>query len=56
MDDDYYESAKGITISHDRAIIELRRHGAEGELDEFYMACGYLKEYKATTVLRWLGY
>jgi hypothetical protein len=52
----YYESAEGITITHDRALKELREHGMLNELDGFYEECGKLEHYEAQIVLQWLGY
>lgn len=54
----YSESAKGITISHGRAIKEIKKHitpNAE-DLADFYKTCGKKEKYKATAVLAWLGY
>lgn len=53
----YFESAQGQTISHKRAIQELRKHGVpDSEFDAFYAECGQHDEYDAQTVLEWLGY
>jgi hypothetical protein len=53
---DYYSSAKGIVISHKRALWEIKNHGAMGDLDEFYEEYGKKDNYKAQDVLDWLGY
>jgi hypothetical protein len=49
----YYESAKGITITHDRALKELREHGMLNDygLEGFYEECGKLEHYEAQAVL-----
>lgn len=52
---DYYDSAEGLLISHERTLIELKSHGCE-ELELFYQEMGKLKSYSAQAVLRWLGY
>lgn len=51
---DYYESAKGITISKKRAIDEVVEHGVS--VPEFLKDLGELESYLATDVLIWLGY
>ena len=51
----YYETANGITITHKRAIKELREHGVT-ETAEFYADLGHHKTYEAQAVLAWLGY
>ena len=51
----YYESAQGITITHKRAIKELREHGVT-DLKEFYDDLGKQETYQAQAVLAWLGY
>jgi hypothetical protein len=55
---DYYESAEDITISQDRALQELARHGITSNEDivEFFADMGQLEGYDAQAVLRWLGY
>lgn len=50
----YYESAEGVTISKDRAIRELLKHGAD--VGEFLTDMGDLQTYDAQAVLAWLGY
>ena len=54
----YYESAEGITITHKRALEELKDHGMlnEGALEEFYEDLGKRDQYEAQEVLQWLGY
>ena len=55
---DYYESAEDITISQDRALQELARHGITSNEDivEFFNDMGQLEDYDAQAVLAWLGY
>ena len=55
---DYYESAEDITISQDRALHELARHGMTSNEDivEFFADMGQQDDYNAQAVLRWLGY
>ena len=50
----YYESAKNLVISYDRAIKEVLAHGAD--IDEFIADMGKHSSYKAQQVLNWLGY
>lgn len=53
----YSESAEGIIISRDRAIVELKSHGVpEDGIEEFLSDCGDKPQYAATEVLTWLGY
>jgi len=54
----YYESAEGVTITHARALKELKEHGMLNDysLEGFYEECGKLEHYEAQTVLQWLGY
>jgi hypothetical protein len=55
--DNYYDSAKNITISANRALIELAKHGVpESEIEEFYQELGKRESYNAQDVLSWLGY
>lgn len=51
---DYYESAEGLTITKDRALQEVRSHGAC--IYWFFNECGDKKHYSAQAVLDWLGY
>ena len=51
----YYESAQDTTITHKRALKELRSHGVT-ETAEFYADLGQQETYQAQAVLAWLGY
>ena len=51
---DYYESAEGYTISKERAMQEIAKHGASWE--EFVQDCCEHDSYDAQAVLAWLGY
>jgi hypothetical protein len=51
----YYESAEGITITKQRAIKELRKHGVV-DIQEFFDDMGDADTYDAQGVLHWLGY
>ena len=51
----YYESAQGTTITHKRAIKEIREHGII-DITEFYADLGQQETYEAQDVLAWLGY
>ncbi len=42
------------TISHSLALAEIKDHSAS--VSEFYQDCGKLENYKAASVLGWLGY
>tara|TARA_A200000159_G_C7200327_1_gene287591 strand:+ start:270 stop:440 length:171 start_codon:yes stop_codon:yes gene_type:complete len=55
---DYYNSAEDITITQDRALQELARHGITSNEDilEFFADVGKREEYDAQEVLVWLGY
>jgi hypothetical protein len=53
---DYFTSAKGMMITHDRALQEIAKHGALADLPEFYREYGKRETYKATDILVWLGY
>ncbi len=55
---DYYDSAEDITITQDRALQELARHGITSNEDilEFFADVGERQEYDAQEVLIWLGY
>lgn len=55
---DYYESAKGQTLTKSQAWIEIvRKHNLdEQEFELFLKDCGDKKTYDAQTVLAWLGY
>ena len=54
----YFESADGIEISKERAIIELKRHGVTEQTDfnQFFLDMGTKAAYNAQEVLGWLGY
>ena len=53
----YSESAKGISITRKRAIVELKRHNVPpSEWPLFYRELGYARTYSASAVLAWLGY
>ena len=53
----YSESAKGVTITRKRAIVELQRHGVPAsEWPIFYREMGCARTYSASDVLVWLGY
>ena len=51
----YFDSAEGITITHKRAIKELRDNGVI-DITEFYADLGKQETYEAQAVLAWLGY
>ena len=55
---DYYESAEGIEISKQRALLELKKHGIESQfdIDDFFEEVGDKERYLAQEVLDWLGY
>ena len=55
----YYESAKGVTITRERAFQELKAHGHILDfrgLREFFRECGNAPRYNAQRVLEFLGY
>lgn len=54
----YSESAAGITITKDRALHELRRHGLfhPEDIVDFFADMGEKDAYSASAVLCWLGY
>ena len=54
----YSESAKGVTITHARALQELRSHGVTDAQDiaDFHAMLGEHPTYNARAVLTWLGY
>jgi len=51
----YYESAENLTITKQRALQELAKHGID-DTTEFFNDLGNLATYQAQTVLEWLGY
>ena len=55
---DYYESAEDITITQDRALQELAKHGiiSNEDIIEFFADMGKKESYDAQSVLIWLGY
>ena len=54
----YSESARGATITKERALRELANHGVFHPLDmaDFFATCGDRPTYRAEDVLGWLGY
>ena len=52
----YYESAKGVIITREKAIEEIAQHGLSNEVDLFFTDLGEKLLYKAQDVLNWLGY
>ena len=52
---DYYESAEGLTITRERALLELEMHHCE-DIEQFFDDLGDKEEYQAQEVLDWLGY
>jgi hypothetical protein len=52
----YYESAKGITVTRERAIKEIKEHGLLDSINDFYDDYGKREQYEAQDVLNWLGY
>jgi len=55
---DYYESARGLKITQERALKELRDHGIHSaeEHAQFFKDMGKRATYHAHKVLNWLGY
>ena len=55
---DYYDSAEDLTITQERALQELARHGITSNEDilEVFADVGEQEEYEAQKVLIWLGY
>ena len=51
----YYESAEDQTISRDRALEELKKHGI-CDFEGFFSDLGDFEAYEAIDVLEWLGY
>ena len=52
---DYYESAEDLTITRERALLELARHNCQ-DIEQFFDDLGDREEYNAQSVLIWLGY
>jgi hypothetical protein len=50
----YFESARGVKISRERAIQEVLSHGQT--VEEFDSEIQIRKVYSAQAVLSWLGY
>jgi len=50
----YFESARGVTISRERALEEIRSHGCS--VEDFDSENRVRKVYSAQAVLSWLGY
>lgn len=58
IDENYFDSAKGMIITKARTIRELAEHGVDKPEDiaQFYKQVGDKEMYKAQDVLAWLGY
>ena len=54
----YLESAEDLTITQERALQELDKHGmnSRANYQEFFNDMGKAKTYDAYAVLEWLGY
>ena len=53
----YFDSAEDLTISKQRALQELSKHGvAASDIKDFFCELGEKEEYNAQDVLKWLGY
>ncbi|MCV5283582.1 phosphoenolpyruvate carboxylase, partial [Escherichia coli] len=53
----YFDSAEDLTISKQRALQELAKHGVvASDIDVFFSELGEREEYNAQEVLIWLGY
>ena len=53
----YFDSAEDLTITKQRALQELAKHGVEAsDINVFFSELGEKEEYNAQDVLRWLGY
>ena len=52
--DTYYESASDLTITQNRALVEVLAHDCD--IWEFIADMGDATEYNAQAVLKWLGY
>lgn len=54
----YFDTAEGLTMTRERAIIELKRHGLtdRADLELFDKHFGTVTTYDAQAVLIWLGY
>lgn len=51
----YYQSAEGMEITRERAILELKKHKIT-DLTDFFNDLGNFDTYSAQKVLEWLGY
>ena len=51
----YSESAQGLTITKERALLELKKHCID-DIQCFLDECGDCATYDASEVLAWLGY
>jgi len=51
----YLESAEGLTITKERALLELKKHCID-DIQYFLEECGDCAIYDAAEVLEWLGY
>lgn len=54
----YSESARGLSISRERALREIADHGVfhPEDIDDFFSTLGDHQNYDAEDVLVWLGY
>ncbi|MGV7963842.1 hypothetical protein QPK13_23100 [Photorhabdus tasmaniensis] len=53
----YFESAEGQTVTKQRALEELTKHGVvQADIPVFFKEMGDCEEYDAQDLLRWLGY
>lgn len=53
----YFDSAEDLTISKQRVLQELAKHGVvASDIDVFFSELGEREEYNAQEVLIWLGY
>jgi hypothetical protein len=50
----YFESARGVKITRERALEEIRSHGCS--VEDFDSEKKIRKVYSAQAVLSWLGY
>lgn len=56
MAETYSESARGVTITRERARQEVAKHGLAVEWPKFLAEVGDRPEYDAGDVMDWLGY
>ena len=52
----YFDSARGVVITRERALEEITRHGYEYYWEEFLSEVGDYSSYHAEDVLLWIGY